>query len=204
MTERALTTVTISNFRSIRDTIVIPLDAPVVLLHGVNGAGKTSVLSALELALTGEVAELRRTDREHLVHWGAEAAAVELMTADGTVGYHIGRSGLEGSPLLGPDDARFFTERCYLAQRTLGQLLEIYESAEGQGDSPLTRFVKDLLGLDELEALIDGLEPVKDKRLVKGLVPESGVPQLVGTWRVFGCGFACKLMVSWSENVEKL
>ena len=32
--------------------------------------------------------------------------------------------------------------------------------------------VKDLLSLDELDALIDGLEPVKDIRLVKKLIPE--------------------------------
>ena len=43
-----------------------------------------------------------------------------------------------------------------------------------EGDSPLTAFVNDLLGLDELDALIDGLYPVTDKRRVKRLVPEYG------------------------------
>jgi hypothetical protein len=31
------------------------------------------------------------------------------------------------APLLSPDLSRFFAERCYLAQWTLGRLLEIYQ-----------------------------------------------------------------------------
>jgi exonuclease SbcC len=50
-----LKSITITNFRSIKGTINIPLDAPVVLIHGQNGTGKTSILSAIELALTREV-----------------------------------------------------------------------------------------------------------------------------------------------------
>jgi exonuclease SbcC len=51
-----LEAITISNFRSIRGSVTVPLDAPVVLIHGLNGAGKTSVLAAIELALTGQFA----------------------------------------------------------------------------------------------------------------------------------------------------
>ncbi len=51
MNDARLQTLTVTNFRSIRDTVAIDLDAPVVLLHGQNGAGKTTVMSALELAL---------------------------------------------------------------------------------------------------------------------------------------------------------
>jgi exonuclease SbcC len=167
-----LEAISISNFRSVRGTIALPLDASIVLLHGSNGAGKTSVMSALELALTGEIAELRGTDRKHLVHRGAESAAVELSTSTGAHVFRLEEDSIEGSPLLDPELARFFTERCYLTQRTLGQLLEIYQAADGQGDSALTRFVKELLRLDELDALFDGLESVRDRRLVKRLVPE--------------------------------
>ena len=167
-----LEAITISNFRSIRGTIAIPLDAPIVILYGANGAGKTTVMSALELALTGEVAQLPGVDRQHFIHHGAGAAGVELTTSAGAVSFGLASSGVRGSALLGEGDARFFTERCYLAQRTLGELLEIYQSADGQRDSPLTRFVKELLRLDELDALLEGLDPVRDKRLVKGLVPE--------------------------------
>ena len=167
-----LETIAISDFRSIRGTIALPLNAPVVLLYGANGAGKTSVMAALELALTGDVRDVAAADRRHLVHRGAGAAVVELTTSASTVRFGLEGSTIDGAPLLGSDDARFFTERCYLAQRTLGQLLEIYQSADGQSDSPLTKFVKELLRLDELDALFDGLEPVRDKRLVKRLVPK--------------------------------
>jgi exonuclease SbcC len=53
-----LKTLVIENFRSLRGKIVVPLDAQVVLVHGGNGMGKTSVLSALELGLTGRIAHL--------------------------------------------------------------------------------------------------------------------------------------------------
>ena len=92
----------------------------------------------------------------------------------GTVTYGSHGSTISGTPLLGADDRRFFGERCYLQQSTLGRLLELYETSSGGSDSPLTVFVKDLLGLDELDALIDGLYPVTDKRRVKRLVPEYG------------------------------
>jgi AAA domain len=36
----------VTNFRSIKGTIHAPLDAKVVLVHGENGAGKTSLLAA--------------------------------------------------------------------------------------------------------------------------------------------------------------
>jgi len=172
MNDATLQSLVLTDFRSIRGPAVIPLDAPVVLLHGQNGAGKTSVMSALELALTGQIADLADTDRPHLVHRGTKTAIVELTTSFGSARIGTDDKSTKGEPLLKETDARFFTERCYLAQRRLGQLLEIYARAPAKRDSPLTRFVKDLLGLDELDALIDGLEPVKDTRLVKKLVPE--------------------------------
>jgi len=49
-----LESITLANFRSINVPVMIPLDAPVVLIHGQNGTGKTSILSGIELALTGD------------------------------------------------------------------------------------------------------------------------------------------------------
>lgn len=167
-----LRTIAISDFRSIRGKVAIALNAPVVLLHGTNGAGKSTVMSALEFALTGSVSGVDAPEREHLVHRGARKAAIELVTSDGTVDFTIEGSRVRGTPLLETNDRRFFRERCYLQQRTLGRLLELYERPADDGDSPLTVFIKDLLGLDELDALIDGLYPVTDKRRVKRLVPE--------------------------------
>jgi exonuclease SbcC len=62
MTDLLLKELDVTNFRSIRGHVHAPLDAQVVLVHGENGAGKTSLLSAIELALTGGVQSLRRAD----------------------------------------------------------------------------------------------------------------------------------------------
>ena len=70
MTPR-IASLTATDFRSLRGTVTIPMDSPVVLIHGRNGAGKTSLLTAMELGLTGHLASLSRLDpqlREHLVH----------------------------------------------------------------------------------------------------------------------------------------
>jgi DNA repair protein SbcC/Rad50 len=76
-----LKSVTITDVRSIRGTITVPLDAPVVLIHGPNGSGKTSIFSAIELALTGEAMALRRADpnyMRHLRNREAESARIVL------------------------------------------------------------------------------------------------------------------------------
>lgn len=169
--------VKIRDFRSIRGEVTIPLESPVVLIHGPNGAGKTSLLSAIELGLTGHVASLAKFDaslREHLIHKEAADAFVSV-TAEGipggrTTGEFVIKPGaITGTPLLPPNLARFYTERCYLAQSTLGRLLEIYQNKDiGLSDSPLTMFVKDLLGLDSLDALIEGLHDAGDVRRLRG------------------------------------
>jgi exonuclease SbcC len=66
MTDILLRHLEITNFRSIKGTIQAPLDAKVVLVHGENGAGKTSLLSAIELALTGRVISLQRADPQYM------------------------------------------------------------------------------------------------------------------------------------------
>jgi exonuclease SbcC len=65
MSDFLLKGLSVKNFRSIKGTINVPLDANVVLVHGENGAGKTSLLSAIELALTGKVQSLLRADRTY-------------------------------------------------------------------------------------------------------------------------------------------
>ncbi|MCF2524937.1 AAA family ATPase [Bradyrhizobium sp. G127] len=168
----------IQNFRSIRGTVSVPLDAPIVLIHGTNGAGKTSVLSALELALTREIPAMKRDDEifeRFLVHQGQKKASVSLagknnvplkqgaITVEGGV--------VSGTAFLDGNDAQFFSNRCMLAQSTLSRLLKIYQDADPNKESALTHFVKDLLRLDQLDAVIDGLQPVGDVRNVRKLAP---------------------------------
>ena len=178
-----LESVAITNFRSIKGAITVPLGAPVVLIHGTNGAGKTSVLSAIELALCGEVTALRRSEPNyhlHLLHRGTDEGRIRLNFLAGELQVRssggdtiITATGPRIAPLLDKPYARFFAERCYLAQSTLGRLLEIYQHAEvGDSESPLTKFVKDVLGLDQLDAIVAGLNAADDVRRIRKLVPE--------------------------------
>lgn len=169
----------VRDFRSIDGEVNVSLDAPIVLIHGPNGAGKTSLLSAIELALTGAVPSLSRADPDYLAylpHKGRPFGEVrlEVAEADGLVRkaeIRITTSEITGTPILAGPDAGFFSERSYLAQSTLGRLLEIYQYAEKKSDSPLTRFVKELLGLDRMEALIGGLYTAGNIARLKGPVP---------------------------------
>jgi exonuclease SbcC len=166
-----LAELTVTDFRSIKGTLTIPLDAPIVLIHGPNGAGKTSIATALELALTGDVAGLRRSDenvQSHLVNRDADRALISLHLA-GEVRPEtlmtVRGGAIQGSPLLDRDARTFYADRCYLSQSTLGRLLDIYQAPTSRDPSntPLTSFVKKLLGLDQLEALIDGVYPAGHK-----------------------------------------
>lgn len=176
MTPR-ITSLTATDFRSLRGTVTVPMDSPVVLIHGRNGAGKTSLLTAMELGLTGNLASLSRLDpqfQEHLVH-------KEAVSKKGSVSIGVHGLGVEfpaghfdihghkftGKAALDPVLTRHFSERCYLAQSTLTRLLEFYEDKSVNGTA-LTRFVKELLGLDALDALIAGLYDAGDVRRLRG------------------------------------
>jgi DNA repair protein SbcC/Rad50 len=177
-----LKTLVIENFRSLRGKVVIPLDAQVVLVHGSNGMGKTSVLSALELALTGKISHLAADGdgyRGYLTTLGSTGGSIELTTsgplkADAGIGGSLTFSDIlfNPKPLLDSGDAKFFSDRCYLPQATLSRLLEIYDDQRTNTTSPLTQFVKELLGLDPLDALVDGLFPAYNVIRVRNLVPE--------------------------------
>lgn len=176
MTPR-ITSLTATDFRSLRGTVTVPMDSPVVLIHGRNGAGKTSLLTAMELGLTGGLASLARLDpqlRDHLVH--KEAASKKASVSIGIHGlgvdvpagnFEIQGRNVTGKAALDPVFTKHFSERCYLAQSTLSRLLELYEDKAADGTA-LSRFVKEVLGLDALDALIDGLYDSGDVRRLRG------------------------------------
>jgi exonuclease SbcC len=175
-----LKSITITDFRSIRGTVTVPLDSPVVLIHGQNGSGKTSMLSAIELGLTGKVASLAGIDptfESHLVHKAAVEGRVSI-TVDGltdlsqTAEIRSINKRFSGKGVLSPLLSRFYGERCYLAQSTLARLLEIYQHKDARlTESPLTKFVKDLLGLNQLDALVEGLHDAGHVRRLRAGAP---------------------------------
>ncbi len=172
-----IASLTATDFRSLRGTVRVPMDSPVVLIHGRNGAGKTSLLTAMELGLTGNLASLSRLDpqlREHLVH--KEAVSKKASVSIGVQGlgaefpaghFDIHGDKFTGKAALDPILTRHFSERCYLAQSTLARLLEFYEDKSANGTA-LARFVKELLGLDALDSLINGLYDAGDVRRLRG------------------------------------
>lgn len=174
MSDIILKSADIDNFRSIRGHVHAPLDAKVVLVHGDNGAGKTSLLSAVELALTGKVQSLERADpgyEKQLLHRSAAAGSVLLGTLDGTSEQSfkaiLTPAGAQSIAALDQPRANFFRERAFLPQSLLGQLLQIYQDAGSDSASPLAQFVGKLLGLDRLDALEAGLKPLVDVRNVR-------------------------------------
>lgn len=166
MTSPILKSLLIRDFRSISGEWTVPLDAGIVLVHGPNGAGKTSLLSALELAATGTISYLDRLGdsgyRTNLHHRGTKSGFVTL-EAQGLNAGNLGSAmvtskGAECSPLLDDQLAQTFVERCFLPQATLGRLFEVYAPKTDRGAvTPLMRFVQEILGLNAIDALIDGL-----------------------------------------------
>jgi exonuclease SbcC len=174
VSELTLRSLDIINFRSIRGQVHAPLDAKVVLVHGENGAGKTSLLSAIELALTGSVQSLERADpsyEKQLLHRSAAEGSVLLKTLIETSKQSfravLNASGSQSIDALDEKRAAFFRERVFLPQALLGQLLQIYQDAGNDMASPLAQFVTKLLGLDRLDALEAGLKPLADVRNVR-------------------------------------
>jgi exonuclease SbcC len=173
-----LKSLSIQNFRSIRGPVVIPLDAQVVLVHGTNGMGKTSLMSAIQLGLTGSIAHLEDQSKYHdfLTHIDTPGGSIQL-SVEGMDGRSTGAGqvtfapgSFDATPALNAADASFFSERCYLPQAVLGRLLDIYDQKKTT-NSRLTEFVKELLRLDPLDALVDGLDHAFNVTRIRKLAP---------------------------------
>lgn len=174
MSNHVLKSLDISNFRSIRGKIHAPLDAKVVLVHGENGAGKTSLLSAIELTLTGKVQSLERADPSYdkqLLHRRAKEGSVHLQVlieeSEKSFKTLLNQNGYRSINVLEKQLANFFRERTFLPQSLLSQLLQIYQNAGGGAASPLAQFVSELLGLGRLDSLEAGLHLLADVRNVR-------------------------------------
>lgn len=168
----------LSGFRCfLRDT-TIPLDADVVLIYGSNGTGKTSILAGLEYALTGTVEDLAVFEHDYprcLKHALANAPAKVSVRYVGNDKQEMAverETDILSTPALSQSDKRFFRDRCYLSQRSLGRLLENYQmSSKDDPEQPLVRFVRELLGLDLLENLTSGLHEAGNVTRIEKSVP---------------------------------
>ena len=121
---------------------------------------------------------MRRIDDRytaHLPHRGSSFATIEIEIADENGESRlapritVGGSEIRGAPALASEQAQFYTERAYLDQTSLGQLLDLYQYTEGNQESALARFVNALLGLDQLDALRTGLHDAMDRRRLRNL-----------------------------------
>lgn len=174
-----LAELTVENFRSIAGRCVVPLDGAVTLIHGANGAGKTSLLSAIELAATGRVGFLDDQSgdtRSLLRNRDYPIGSVRLSLADDSGAtrtgiFELNERDVRGNAVLTPEQRAYFVERSFLSQTALGRLLESYTETGKQVDTALVRFVKSLVGLDDLDALIDGLHAAGHLARSKKLVP---------------------------------
>ncbi|MGM0824123.1 MAG: AAA family ATPase [Pseudomonadota bacterium] len=84
--------VTIRNFRGVPDELVIPLDAPLTLIHAANGTGKSTICYALEWLLTNKVEDLRNTT-DFSCQWGEGATSVSATCLIGGQNHELTRKG---------------------------------------------------------------------------------------------------------------
>lgn len=176
----------VERFRAYRSPTTINLDGNVVLIHGRNGSGKTSLMAAIEYAVTGSVAHLSRFASDYpnvLQHHGADdPAAVRLWaTTSGEevfVERTVGQRTPTGGKALSKSAQAAFVDRCYLSQTHLSQLLHVYQAAAKKSkkgpkdDAPVIRFIRDFLDLDHLEAVEKGLHVPADIRRLRNTFPE--------------------------------
>ena len=178
MIERLLS-LELTNFRGYREATTVPLDADVVLIHGANGCGKSSLLQALELAVTGDVSDLRPYKDSYprcLQNIGVTGSPRVSLRYRSERGDEVEQTAskppfVEGQQLSKKETA-FFADRCYLSQARLGRLLELYQAVDKhQPEAPLVTFIRELLGLDYLEHLTAGLDEIGLITRVRKSVP---------------------------------
>ncbi len=159
----------IRDFRSFAGEYDLDVGGDVVLVYGPNGAGKTTLIQAIEYALTGRVDDLARfhTDYPRCLAPASSPTAQPVSRMIWRAGSEVqDQSSYAHGSQLPSADARYFSERAYLSQTRLHRLLDMYGSSEDP-DKPIVRFVEELLRLEELGALVDGLHTAGDVRRTK-------------------------------------
>lgn len=179
-------TLEVEDFRAYEGRLdPVNLDGNVVLIHGLNGSGKTSLLHAIEYAVTGRVehlAEFRGDYPKMLSHYDrgcpTRNGRVRLVAslAEGQPDHVIERTVNAKKPTKGsdfPDEVKAsYAGRSYLSQAHLFRLLTIYQESKGEKEaSPIVEFIRDFLDLGRLEAVEDGLHNIGHKARLKREYP---------------------------------
>lgn len=163
----------VSGFRLFRGPVRIPFDADVVLIYGPNGSGKTSVVQALECALTGDVADLQMFEDDYprcLRHHGAKQCRVGVrfqgIGSEHTQAFAVLPNGrIEAdAPGLSPAEKEFYRDRCLLSQLNLGRLFELYQASDKSSEQPIVKFIRELLKLETFDQITNGLGFIGDVR----------------------------------------
>jgi len=167
----------IKGFRGFKQIDPIPLDGDFVLVYGQNASGKSTILQALELALTGAVDDFKGYEKDYprcLKHaFWSEDAQVKLRFRDESnvtreIGAIVGEKIVQNGNTLAPDSVRFFQDRCYLPQKKLARLIDYYRTGGvDQSDPPLVRFILEMLNMNKVENLTRGLHIARDKRRIE-------------------------------------
>jgi exonuclease SbcC len=172
----------LSGFRCFPEEATIPFDADVVLIHGLNGTGKTTLLTAIEFAVSGCVEELSafETDYPRCLRnvRNGQTAFTSVTYVDGDASEQTSEHRVIGDRVESTArsshvrDIRFFRDRCYLSQSSLGRLLETYQAHEtSDGEQPLVRYIRELLGLEVLDNITAGLFEAKNITRIEKSVP---------------------------------
>jgi exonuclease SbcC len=170
---------TVENFRLLRGVHEFDFDADVVLVHGNNGTGKSSLLYAIEFALTGGVHDLKAFSSDYprcLQSVGTSSTAVTIVVEEnGKAIVSSAKLALEKISHAKAEikDVNSFAERCFLSQCKLSRLLDVYREVDSKSsETPIARFVKALVDFDALDNLAIALHDFEDKRRIAKAYPQ--------------------------------
>jgi exonuclease SbcC len=169
----------VENFRLLRGVHKFDFDADVILVHGNNGTGKSSLLYAIEFALTGGVHDLKAFSGDYprcLQSVGTSSTEVTIVVEDnGKSIVSSAKIGLEkiSHSKAAIKDVNSFTERCFLSQCKLSRLLDVYREVDSKSsETPIARFVKALVDFDAIDNLGIALHDFEDKRRIAKSYPQ--------------------------------
>ena len=171
------------DFRSLRGENGIETDAEIVLVFGENGAGKTSLLSAIEMALTGKIRSwwaLPEAERGALVADGASEASARVAVAryrtkpnraEANVRIDIAGK-VSGASMLSGRAADTFSESALLEQGQISRIIDQISSGDSAGSELLSQIIDERVGAARLRYIAEGLNLARDFRHVKRQSPE--------------------------------